>query len=203
MTASGKNRKSFSEQEAEAIKTWRLEGKSADTIAAIMHVGKDRVRRFLTENNLNKYQPAKRRRQQFEVTKIINTKYPEFKNAACRNMPIADFFPVNLPNSCSGHRRKLHMEKTQKVIDVCRSCVEQEACLDYALKAEPHGIWGGTTEGEREYLRRRLGIKCERDSFISRKSREIASAWQTSASIGVPFLIKHSDIIDKRLARRA
>jgi len=203
MTAGGQNRKSFNEQEAEAIKAWRLEGKSVDTIAAIMHAGKDRVRRFLTENNLDKYQPTKRERQKFETTKVIQTEYPNFKNPACRNMPIDDFFPVNPSNSLSASRRKLHMEKIERVLDVCRKCVEQEKCLDYALEAEPHGIWGGTTEGEREYLRLRLGIKCERDVFISRKSRQIVSAWTTSVSIGIPFRIKHSDIIEKRLARRA
>jgi len=199
----GQNRKCFSEQEATAIKQLRLEGKSTDTIAAMLHVGKDRVRRFLKQNKLDVYQPAKRHREAIDQNKVIIAEYPDFKNAACRKMPIDDFFPVSPSNSLSASRRKLHMEKIERVIDVCRNCIEQEKCLDYALQAEPHGIWGGTTEGEREYLRLRLGIKCERDVLISKKSRQISNAWRSSAMIGVPFFIKHSDIVEKRLARRA
>ena len=51
-------------------------------------------------------------------------------------------------------------------------CTHQEQCLDYALIAEPFGIWGGTTEMEREYIRVQLGIECLRELPLSRKNRK-------------------------------
>lgn len=196
-------RKNFTEEEGLAIKQLRSEGKSVDTIAAILHAGKDRVRRFLAENNLDKYQPVKRNRQPIETMKTIVTDYPDFKNPACKGMPIDDFYPINSSNGVSASKRKLQAQKIQQTLDVCRKCEEQEKCLDYAIKAEPHGIWGGTTEAEREYLRLRLGIQCERDVLISRKSRQVSNAWHSNTVLGIPFTIKHSDIVEKRLSRRA
>jgi len=42
---------------------------------------------------------------------------------------------------------------------VCGSCEVQKQCLDYALKHEVSGFWGGTTESQRRKTREQLGIK--------------------------------------------
>ena len=40
---------------------------------------------------------------------------------------------------------------------VCRQCGVREECLQYALESnQEYGIWGGTTEEERRYMRREL-----------------------------------------------
>ncbi|MBW8699150.1 Transcriptional regulator WhiB1 [Streptomyces sp. MBT84] len=40
---------------------------------------------------------------------------------------------------------------------VCRRCPVMTHCLEWAVAAGPvEGIWGGTTEGERRALRRRV-----------------------------------------------
>ena len=52
MPTNKSHRKEFSQEEGEAIKKLRLEGKSADTISAIMRCGKDRLRRFEGEVQL-------------------------------------------------------------------------------------------------------------------------------------------------------
>jgi len=45
---------------------------------------------------------------------------------------------------------------TREAKEVCRGCVVQEDCLQYALdNSEKFGIWGGYSERERRRLRRR------------------------------------------------
>ena len=44
---------------------------------------------------------------------------------------------------------------TRRAKKICATCVVHDQCLDYALNAEPRvfGIWGGTTERERNEMR--------------------------------------------------
>lgn len=35
---------------------------------------------------------------------------------------------------------------------VCRACPARDACLDYALRADMHGVWAGFTQAERRPL---------------------------------------------------
>ena len=37
---------------------------------------------------------------------------------------------------------------------VCNSCDVKQPCLEYALATNQHGIWGGTSEKQRQRLRR-------------------------------------------------
>lgn len=37
--------------------------------------------------------------------------------------------------------------------EICRGCPIQGSCLQHAMRRGEHGIWGGTTEGERRRLR--------------------------------------------------
>lgn len=48
----------------------------------------------------------------------------------------------------------------RQAAQVCHlSCPVQDTCLDYALRADERwGVWGGTTEREREKLRKRAGL---------------------------------------------
>jgi hypothetical protein len=39
-------------------------------------------------------------------------------------------------------------------------------CLEYALVAEPYGVWGGATDAERQYLRQKYKIECVREVVI-------------------------------------
>lgn len=44
---------------------------------------------------------------------------------------------------------------TREAKEVCRGCVVQEDCLEYALaNGEKFGIWGGVSERERRRIRR-------------------------------------------------
>lgn len=67
------------------------------------------------------------------------------KDAACRNMDPAIFFPVGLAD-----------EDTPMALMTCRGCPVRIECLTTALAVPTTaGIWGGTTEKDRERIRRR------------------------------------------------
>ena len=68
--------------------------------------------------------------------------------AACRGPQAAVFFP---PTSFERKDEKLDRERRAKAI--CATCAVKRPCLDYAVRIrEPHGIWGGLSEGERKRL---------------------------------------------------
>lgn len=48
-------------------------------------------------------------------------------------------------------------EKAAK--EICDSCPFRMECLTFAIMHREIGIWGGTTDGERRNIRRRLKIK--------------------------------------------
>src|SRR5579875_3763163 len=68
--------------------------------------------------------------------------------AACQSADPELFFPV------SEHGRGAEQARRAKL--VCAACPVRRPCLDYALGAAGlHGVWGGTTETERQVIRRR------------------------------------------------
>lgn len=65
--------------------------------------------------------------------------------AACIGMPIEMFYQP---------------KKTPKVVkETCNGCPVKEECLDYALRYEPHGYFGGETADNRKLIRRQRKIK--------------------------------------------
>jgi WhiB family redox-sensing transcriptional regulator len=71
--------------------------------------------------------------------------------AECRGESAVHFFP---PNHFERKPEKDMREGAARAL--CRRCRVQEECLDYALTTEePHGIWGGMNELERQRLLRR------------------------------------------------
>ena len=83
----------------------------------------------------------------------IERKYIELQEAIrnndgvqCASVPEV-FFPEDEPNA--DIRRS--MVKVAK--EVCNDCPVKTLCLDYAISAGMHGIWGGTTHEERLKLK--------------------------------------------------
>ena len=66
--------------------------------------------------------------------------------AACKRAPDADaFFPVG------GIRAT--REDCAEALAYCSRCEVSDACLNYAVTASiQHGVWGGTTEFERDVM---------------------------------------------------
>ena len=69
---------------------------------------------------------------------------------ACKGFPTQWWFPED-----NGRDAKLNV---LKAIDICKMCKIIKPCLDYALRNETHGVWGGMKEVEREIYRRKNNI---------------------------------------------
>ena len=56
-----------------------------------------------------------------------------------------------------------------RATEFCKKCKVIQGCLDYALRFEPLGIWGGTNEVEREVLRRQenINLPVERSQSVA------------------------------------
>lgn len=70
---------------------------------------------------------------------------PRFPSGACHGLSPEIFFPERGGDT-----------STPKAI--CSDCIEKSACLDWAVHHERFGVWGGSTEQERAWIRKRLGI---------------------------------------------
>ena len=81
------------------------------------------------------------------------------RNGKCLGQDPNIFFPYaeRMGDSYSGRYLK-GKNNTSLAKSICSECPVVEECLQYALRHEPFGIWGGKTERERKTIRRRLGI---------------------------------------------
>jgi WhiB family transcriptional regulator, redox-sensing transcriptional regulator len=84
------------------------------------------------------------------------------ERAACQPYDTNLFFPEKNESPARGLR-------------VCASCSVRVECLEYAIEAkEVYGIWGGTTEKERQRL---LGIKPKSD-YVSEAREAAKKHWK-------------------------
>ena len=71
-----------------------------------------------------------------------------WRSAACREMDPELFFPVGARGPGAGD--------IDRAKAVCAGCRVRRQCLQYALAThQVHGVWGGTTEDERQLHARR------------------------------------------------
>lgn len=80
--------------------------------------------------------------------------------AACRGVDISLFYPDS---------RSMRYKPKIRALEFCKKCEVIRGCLDYALRFEPLGIWGGTNEVEREVLRRqeKINLPLERSQSVA------------------------------------
>jgi WhiB family redox-sensing transcriptional regulator len=76
------------------------------------------------------------------------TRYASWRlSAACRQVDPELFFPVGTTGPS--------IEQVGRAKGICQACPVREACLGWALRNHiAFGIWGGTTEEDRQLLRR-------------------------------------------------
>lgn len=68
-------------------------------------------------------------------------------HARCRGLPTDVFF---MSDGEKGARKVAREEHAKRV---CRSCMVEHECLNYAvISGEPYGIWGATTPRERRVM---------------------------------------------------
>lgn len=85
-------------------------------------------------------------------------------NGSCKGEDVAKWFPLiekGLPKA-QWEKYKRDMDDA---ISICNSCPAKDDCLEYSLRHEPLGIWGGKTESQRAMIR------SERDIILSRDAR--------------------------------
>lgn len=69
--------------------------------------------------------------------------------ANCRGTDTDAFFP------------EIHVGIHPIVRRICGNCDVRSECLEWALRNEANGFWGGTTMKEREVIRRNRGIRLQ------------------------------------------
>lgn len=62
-------------------------------------------------------------------------------------------------------------ENERVVKEICNGCPLRAPCALYAIETGQHGIWGGTTEGERRELRRGRANKLRKTLGLTPTSR--------------------------------
>lgn len=67
-------------------------------------------------------------------------------DAACRGRPIDWFYPET-------------QDLNERAMEICRDCPVRQECLDYGIKNEEFGIWGGMIASERRRIRKNLGYE--------------------------------------------
>ena len=92
-----------------------------------------------------------------------------WRSAACREMDPELFFPVGARGPGAG--------EIDRAKAVCAGCRVRRQCLQYALAThQMHGVWGGTTEEERQ-----LRVRHERE-MEQRKRRAVVRPASGEAS---------------------
>ena len=85
-----------------------------------------------------------------------------WRSAACREMDPELFFPVGARGPAAG--------EIDRAKAVCADCRVRRQCLQYALATHQlHGVWGGTSEDERQLEARRDREREQRDRRDSRR----------------------------------
>ena len=72
----------------------------------------------------------------------------EWEQGACHGLPTEWWFPER------GRQIMIPV-----AVAICRGCPIQQECLDWALKHERTGIWGGLPERRRQKIRRMQHIR--------------------------------------------
>jgi WhiB family redox-sensing transcriptional regulator len=96
---------------------------------------------------------------------------PDLPNAACAYTSNPDkFFPKN---------QKEFEDNSHLTLGLCGSCIEREACLQFALdNDEEHGVWGGLSPAQRE----RIAPKRERTSSRIRHIKTVRGLMRNGMS---------------------
>ncbi len=102
----------------------------------------------------------------------MNTDRDWRHRAACRSVDPERFFP-------SADSGPLAEQQESAAKRICAPCPVRDACLDFALRALPHGIAGGLTADERRALR-----AAERTPYLDSAGRLIGAGRDETAAVG-------------------
>jgi hypothetical protein len=87
----------------------------------------------------------------------------EFDNPPCAEVGTDIFFTPDKDRPI--HESRYEGYKMARII--CRECPFVQACAEWGIKNEVHGMWGGLTPQERQMIRRKRGMVVEpRVSYV-------------------------------------
>ena len=96
-------------------------------------------------------------------SQISDFKIPDFVldgPASCANVDPELFFPQEVEVTKTKVVGKyVNISAARKI---CSDCPLKVSCLEYALRNHELGVWGGTTEGQRDSLRKARRIRTYR-----------------------------------------
>jgi WhiB family transcriptional regulator, redox-sensing transcriptional regulator len=88
-------------------------------------------------------------------SRIAGPKFDWRLAAACRNLDPDLFFPIGTTGPS--------VSQIAEAKQVCLTCPVRNACLNWAVSHyQDYGIWGGTTELERQALRTAVNLRQRR-----------------------------------------
>lgn len=79
-------------------------------------------------------------------------KFPDLTKGLCREVGVQLFYPED-----GGSGTDIYMLART----ICNRCEVRQECLEWALRHEDWGMWGGLTPVERKRLRSKLKIRLE------------------------------------------
>ena len=85
-------------------------------------------------------------------------------DGSCKGQDVSKWFPL-IEKGLPREQWEKYKQDMKDAIELCNSCHAEEHCLEYSLRHEPLGIWGGKTESQRALIR------SERDILLSRDAR--------------------------------
>jgi hypothetical protein len=87
------------------------------------------------------------------------------RDGKCKGYDTNLWFPI-FGQSPTKEERKINAKNTAQALLVCNQCDKSYHCLEYSLRHEPYGIWGGETELRRAQMRANRNIRLSRDARL-------------------------------------
>jgi WhiB family redox-sensing transcriptional regulator len=89
------------------------------------------------------------------------------RDGSCANHSVNLWFTPTGKSQVSRKERKLRADNESEAKSICLSCHIKTHCLEYSLRHEPFGTWGGLNEIERAELRQQRKINLSRDGRLT------------------------------------
>lgn len=107
---------------------------------------------FIIKNEIIKKERLQRANRRYENIEDIPAFHP-IGRAACSDTKTPEIFSTGTANT-----KKTKKEQRNETLAkaICATCFVKQDCLDYALKYNTKGIWGGLNEDQRNLLYKRL-----------------------------------------------
>ena len=106
----------------------------------------------------------------------------KFENPGCASVGGEFWFPEREAGKGEIPAIIASSQEVAMARSICNSCPHKNECMQWGLKHEYFGIWGGLTEGERRPIRRRLNIIVKEVGVVNLTTSVGNSPYESNAS---------------------